>query len=118
MPKQGWWLPMNSKKAHYIMSNRSLCGKWGYLGSGESLEDNNHDSRDNCADCRKKYYQMIGREVPLTAKEINWARCWNGCDTCIQIDGKLAQPCAKCLPKYAKANKIMQRLQKEREAKA
>lgn len=112
--KSGWWLPLNSKKAHYIVSNRSLCGTWGYLGDGSSLEDKNHDSTDNCGGCRKRYYAMIGRPVPTTAKERMLAKHWSGCDSCVRdSEGALAQPCARCLVQFGKIGKILDRIKQE-----
>ena len=51
--KEGWGYPLNSRKAHYFNSNRSLCGKWGCLNS-MPLENNDHDHSDNCMGCRRK----------------------------------------------------------------
>jgi hypothetical protein len=42
----------NSRKAHYFIDGRALCGKFMYLGS--SYEDHTHESPDNCAACRRK----------------------------------------------------------------
>lgn len=50
---EGWWLPANSVKAHYMRHKRSLCGKMMCLGNPE-LEQGNDDSVDNCAECKKR----------------------------------------------------------------
>lgn len=55
--KRGWGWPMLSKKAHFFFDGRSLCGKWMFTGE---MEDNNHDSVDNCAICKKKHKQIYG----------------------------------------------------------
>ena len=53
--KKGWGWPMNSKKAHYFVSIRSLCMRWMYSGK---LTDDIHDSPDNCKACMKKREKM------------------------------------------------------------
>jgi len=58
--KSGWGWPVYSKKAHYFVDGRSLCGKWLYLGS---LEQGNDDSRDNCAECKKRLKRV---DKPIT----------------------------------------------------
>jgi len=58
--KQGWWWPMNSRVAHFFPENdphRSLCGKWMKLNDA-ALEDNSHDSPDNCAACKRAREQQ------------------------------------------------------------
>ena len=59
--KPGWWFPLNSRKAHYMVDDftiRSLCGKWGALTYTIPTEDYNHDSGDNCATCKKKLVKL------------------------------------------------------------
>lgn len=50
---EGWWWPVNSRKAHYMVAGRSLCGQWLVLGRPE-LEQNNDNSPDNCRACVKR----------------------------------------------------------------
>ena len=53
---KGWGFPLNSKKAHYYNEDLiSLCGKWMFRGR---LEDDNHNSSDNCKMCMKKREQL------------------------------------------------------------
>jgi hypothetical protein len=51
--KEGWALPGFSRKWHYFRKDGpSLCGKVGfYFGA---REQGNDDSKDNCAECRKR----------------------------------------------------------------
>lgn len=56
---RGWGWPGFSKKAHYFIDGRSLCGKWMYLGE---LEDSNHESSDNCATCKTRHARMQPKE--------------------------------------------------------
>ena len=49
--EEGWGFPSNSRKAHYFVGVRSLCGRWLFFGS---LELGNDDSPDNCLACRRK----------------------------------------------------------------
>ncbi len=56
--KKGWGFPINSKKAHYFDGDSmSLCNRWMFLGE---LEDDNHDSPDNCASCKTKLTKKYG----------------------------------------------------------
>lgn len=51
--KRGWAAVPGAKKWHYFDDDfRSLCGRWGLLGTPE-YSDTNHDSPDNCAACQK-----------------------------------------------------------------
>ncbi len=54
---RGWGWPALSKKAHYFEDGRSLCNRWMYMGQ---LEDNNLDSPDDCATCRKRLAKVKG----------------------------------------------------------
>ena len=56
----GWGWPSNSKKAHYVVEGRSLCGKWLYLGQ---LEQGNDGSPDNCTACKKALEKRKAREA-------------------------------------------------------
>jgi len=51
--EEGWGWPGASKKAHYFAEGdtRSICMRWMY---GGPREQGNDDSRDNCAECRKR----------------------------------------------------------------
>lgn len=51
--KKGWGNLFNSRKWHYFIEGKSLCGKWMLMGNG-NLVDGQNDSPDNCAACRKK----------------------------------------------------------------
>jgi len=52
MPREGWGWIRDTRKWHYFVDGRSLCGKWMGLGLGE-LEQGNDDSPDNCVACKK-----------------------------------------------------------------
>lgn len=58
--KPGWAWPLNCPKAHYIIEGRSLCGRWGYFGS--ELQDDKHNSPDNCQDCRRRLLKIQGKD--------------------------------------------------------
>ena len=51
--KEGWTWLTNSKKWHYFIDGRSLCGRFMVLGRPE-LEQGNNNSSDNCKACVKK----------------------------------------------------------------
>jgi hypothetical protein len=50
MLDEGWGWPSNSRKAHYFIKNRSLCGKWLFFGV---LEQGKDGSPDNCTACKR-----------------------------------------------------------------
>ena len=52
-PEEGWTWLINATRWHYFRGGRSLCGRWGLFGSAK-LEPDNHDSTDNCAECRRR----------------------------------------------------------------
>lgn len=51
--QEGWWWPSNARKAHYMVNNRSLCGRWGSFAS-LTLKQGNDASRNNCAECKRR----------------------------------------------------------------
>jgi len=61
--KEGWGFPLNSKKAHYFVDGRALCGKWLFFGN---LEEGNDNSPDNCTACKKAVERRKTKEA--TAK--------------------------------------------------
>lgn len=51
--KPGWnWLH-NARKWHYFVAGKSLCRGYMVFGSNEDSRDDNDDSPDNCAKCRR-----------------------------------------------------------------
>lgn len=58
--RQGWGFPLNIRKAHYFNNSIvSLCGKMMFTGT---LEDFNHDSKDNCKDCMRRRKKLQPEE--------------------------------------------------------
>lgn len=49
---QGWSWPGLSKKAHYFVSGRSLCGKWALFI--DDLDPSGTSSSDDCAACTRR----------------------------------------------------------------
>ncbi len=58
--KEGWGFPLNSRKAHYFVDSRSLCGKWMFFGN---LEQGNDESPDNCTACKKALHKRRAKEA-------------------------------------------------------
>jgi len=62
--KEGWayvhYLYGVTRKAHYIKDNRSLCGRYIWLGDVEEGKD---DSPDNCASCKRKLKKLKEKKV-------------------------------------------------------
>lgn len=65
----GWGMPQCSRKAHYFRAGdtMSLCNGVGFYRGPR--DDTQHDSPDNCAQCRKRRARMVS---PL---KINRVRC-------------------------------------------
>lgn len=51
-PVEGWWWPINARKAHYMVGLTSLCGKWMTLGN--PTLDPTGNGPDDCAACTRK----------------------------------------------------------------
>lgn len=49
---RGWGFPRASKRSHYFVAFRSLCGRWAYVGELEARP--NTVSPDDCAACTKR----------------------------------------------------------------
>ena len=47
----GWGFPLNSKKSHYFVNGRSLCGKWLFFGHVDPAND---DRYEKCSICLKR----------------------------------------------------------------
>lgn len=63
VPKEGWGTVvsagtmMPSKKWHYFVDHRALCGRWMRFGD-DDLEQGNDDSVDNCAECKRRLAKL------------------------------------------------------------
>jgi hypothetical protein len=53
-PNVGWFKFSNSRKFHWIVAGRSLCGKWLYLGNGRLDFIMGKPGPDDCRACRRK----------------------------------------------------------------
>jgi len=49
---EGWAMPGNTKKYHYFVDKRSLCGSWMFLG--ELQADDGKEGPNDCKTCRRK----------------------------------------------------------------
>lgn len=49
--KEGWGLPQQSRKWHYFVDTRSLCGHWGFYTGPLNQR---HASKANCARCSQR----------------------------------------------------------------
>lgn len=61
--KEGWFFPENSRKAHYIVEGRSLCGKWGCLS-----EHNNQMTKKQLVTIRNQTYRAPSERRCETCK--------------------------------------------------
>jgi len=65
---EGWGWPMLSRKAHYFVDSRALCGHWlffGKLNLGMDL------SPDNCKDCRRRLEKRRAKQVKAASAKAN-----------------------------------------------
>lgn len=60
--EKGWAPVSNSRKWHYFEKSLSLCGRW-LRTSWQPLQDDNHDSPDNCKACRTKMAARAAKAV-------------------------------------------------------
>jgi len=52
--KEGWNYLINSRKWHYFVDRRSLCGRWAmFFGDNHDAQLGDNDSPVNCAACRR-----------------------------------------------------------------
>lgn len=53
---RGWWFALNARKAHFYEAGEviAICRKQMSLGARPNTEDDNHDSSDNCAECKRR----------------------------------------------------------------
>ena len=74
--QQGWGYPFHAKKAHYFKSGEttSLCG--GMVFTGDRFDDN-HNSPDNCAVCKRRFKKEIRTPAisPAVASPKERPRC-------------------------------------------
>ncbi len=61
--KEGWGFPPNSRKAHYFVNSKSLCGKWLWLSN--KLDPAGETSPDDCALCTRR---LKKHQVPTEKK--------------------------------------------------
>lgn len=55
-PNEGWTFLHNSRRDHYFVDGRSLCGKYAYFGP----IDNKTNGNPECADCLKRLKKREG----------------------------------------------------------
>lgn len=66
--KEGWG-PTQGKKWHYFQFREgevlafSICDKIGFYGAKELLEQGNDNSKDNCAECKKRLLKLKEKRV-------------------------------------------------------
>lgn len=60
---QGWGWPETATKAHYFTDGLSLCKRWIYMK--QVLEDDNHESEDNCVMCKEEKLAQLGPKYRL-----------------------------------------------------
>lgn len=53
-PREGWVSLLNTRKDHYIVDDRSLCGRWGFLGKSDRLAPDAGPNPNDCRECRRK----------------------------------------------------------------
>lgn len=51
---EGWGFPQRSRKAHYFVNGRSLCGKWTFFGKVAEGDPGFFESKC-CAKCFREF---------------------------------------------------------------
>lgn len=59
---EGWGWPLRSRKAHYFVKSRSLCGRWMY--TGELTRNQAAGSPDDCKACARKLEKREAAAAP------------------------------------------------------
>jgi hypothetical protein len=64
--REGWWMPFRSRKYHYFVKGRSLCGGWGFPDHSALEPDtgNMEKGPDDCAACFKKLVKLRASRSP------------------------------------------------------
>jgi len=60
--KEGWALPGLSRKSHYFVEGRSLCGRWAYFGDCYPDIERRRSPLD-CVVCVRKLDRRQGKEA-------------------------------------------------------
>lgn len=60
---KGWGSPGASKKHHYFVDGRSLCGKWLYLGPVVDDDFSKGTGREDCVACWRAYAKSQTKKV-------------------------------------------------------
>lgn len=62
--KRGWYSLLNSRKWHYFNGETtSLCRRYAvFVLNPAELCDDNHDSPDNCKECKRRREQLAQKE--------------------------------------------------------
>jgi hypothetical protein len=66
---QDWVTLLNSRKYHYCIGSRALCGKYLYVGN-EYDPDNGKPSKDDCAECRKRLDKITAENAKLLSARV------------------------------------------------
>ena len=58
--KEGWWMPGQSRKFHYFVEGRALCGGWIFPDYNSLTPDTGNTVKltDDCAGCFKKLVKL------------------------------------------------------------
>ena len=63
--KEGWTWLFNSRKDHYFVDGRSLCGRW--LCFSDDVEIGDDDNKDNCKACQRELKKRKKLQQAATA---------------------------------------------------
>ncbi len=67
MIKEGWWMPARSRRYHYFVEGRALCGGWMFPDYNDMTEDTGNEEplKEDCKACFRK---LIKRRVHLSTQ--------------------------------------------------
>lgn len=69
MNGEGWTWLSNSRRWHYFVGGRSLCGRWFTFATNFELGDD--DAKHNCRGCRTKLKARKKKEAEKLEQENN-----------------------------------------------
>jgi hypothetical protein len=62
--KEGWWMPFRSRRYHYFVEGRALCGGWVFPNYSELSVDtgNSVPQSEDCVSCFRKLVKRRGEK--------------------------------------------------------
>jgi len=65
MSKEGWAKPFNTRKYHYFVKSKSLCGRWMFFGKDLTPHDGGPLTKVDCKTC----YRLLQKRLQKQKEE-------------------------------------------------